>query len=466
MTSGSARRPPAARVAYAVAMSSGETAPAPSPTDGTCGRRRVDPHRARQLGDAAGAEVEREPRVDGVVGRQGGARDRRPPEVRPVVGLHVPRLPLRLGPVERRGEVLRRPRVDPAAHGLGEHEGLERRARLPLAVDGEVERGAPPRHDRRERPHGAVLRVDRDDGGAGVAAPVQRPEHGLARQALHPGVDGRVHVEPTGAEDVLAVLLGQQLGDEAREVGVALAAVGGRRGEPEPAPRHLLRLRRRDRAGLGHRVEDVGAARARAVGVRERVEPRRRLRQPGEERRLGEGQLRGRLGEVRARGGLGAVGAVPERDAVEVAGQDPLLRPLAVELHRQAALRQLPRVRLLVAEVERPGQLLRDRRAALDDVALAGVRHERAGGAAVVDPLVLVEAPVLDRDDRLLQPRRHLVEPDGPVLLVRRDGRDHGAVAPADDRALPELARQQRLGIARDEEERAAGRHERGERRR
>ena len=98
---------------------------------------------------------------------------------------------------------------------------------------------------------------------------------------------------------------------------------------------------------------------------------------------------------------------------------------------------------------------------ALDDVALAGVRHECAGGAAVVDALVLVEPTVLDGDDRLLQPRRHLVEPDGPVLDVRGDGRDHASVASTDDGALPELAREQRLRIARDEEERAAGRHER-----
>ena len=98
--------------------------------------------------------------------------------------------------------------------------------------------------------------------------------------------------------------------------------------------------------------------------------------------------------EVRARGGLGAVGAVPEGDAVEVAGEDPLLRPLAVELHREAALRQLAGVRPLVAEVERTRELLRDRRAALDDVPLTGVRDERADRAAVVDALVLEEPPV------------------------------------------------------------------------
>ena len=53
--------------------------------------------------------------------------------------------------------------------------------------------------------------------------------------------------------------------------------------------------------------------------------------------------------------------------------------------------------------------MLRDRRATLDDALLADVLPERAGDAAHVDAVVLVEALVLNRDDRLPHDRRDVL---------------------------------------------------------
>ena len=94
-------------------------------------------------------------------------------------------------------------------------------------------------------------------------------------------------------------------------------------------------------------------------------------------------------------------------DLVHVRGQDPLLRP-AAELDREAGLLDLPLERPLARDVEVADELLGDRRAALDDAALAQVAPGGAGDALVVDAAVLVEAPVLDRDRRLRHPGRDL----------------------------------------------------------
>src|SRR5258708_27722558 len=65
--------------------------------------------------------------------------------------------------------------------------------------------------------------------------------------------------------------------------------------------------------------------------------------------------------------------------------------------------------------------MLRDRRTALNRLAL-DVVPGRAEDPPHVDPAVLVEALVLDRDDRVLQPRRDLAR-----------GHDHPRLRPAQD---------------------------------
>ena len=95
---------------------------------------------------------------------------------------------------------------------------------------------------------------------------------------------------------------------------------------------------------------------------------------------------------------------MPEVDRVQIGGQDLILRPLLLELPRERRLEELAADRLLAGQVGVLDELLGDRRAALHRTVVRDVGPERARHAADVDAAVLVEALVLDGDDRVLHP--------------------------------------------------------------
>ena len=184
------------------------------------------------------------------------------------------------------------------------------------------------------------------------------------------------------------------------------------------------------------------------------VERGRVLGDAREQRRLPKRQLAraGAVVEVRLRRLLDAVGPVAEVDRVQVGGQDPVLRPALLELPRERRLPQLARDRPLVVRVRVLDELLRDRRPALHGSAAAHVRPERAHDPAYVDAAVLVEALVLDRDDRLLHQRRDLVGAEqDPALRAAEDG-EHAAVVRVDEavRLVVDPARVERRDLAGD----------------
>ena len=150
--------------------------------------------------------------------------------------------------------------------------------------------------------------------------------------------------------------------------------------EPQVARRdRLLVLGRRDvrrtsRIARKHLV----AARDRARGPVQRVVARRRLRQAGQQRRLPEPELARVLREVGLRRGLDPVGVVAVVDLVHVLVEDPVLRPAAAQLDREARLLDLALERPLLRDVEVAHELLRDRRAALDDLRRRGGRSTAA----------------------------------------------------------------------------------------
>jgi hypothetical protein len=117
--------------------------------------------------------------------------------------------------------------------------------------------------------------------------------------------------------------------------------------------------------------------------------------------------------------------AVPEVDGVQVRGQDPVLRPLALELPGERGLLQLAADRSLSMCVRVLDELLRNRGAALDHGLVADVCPDGAEDAAVVDALVLPEAAVLDRDDRLFHERRDVTARDHDPALVAAQRREH-----------------------------------------
>ncbi len=139
--------------------------------------------------------------------------------------------------------------------------------------------------------------------------------------------------------------------------------------------------------------------------------------------------------EVRARGGFDAVRAGAEVDRVQVVAQDPLLGPLARQVVGE---RRLPQLREQRAVVLGGGgvldELLGDRGTALDRALLEDVLVERAADAAQVVALVGVEAPVLDRDDRVLHHRRDLGLGDVQLALVAGQQPDLAPVGVEDHR--------------------------------
>ena len=299
-------------------------------------------------------------------------------------------------------------------------------------------------NDGGHRADGAVPGVDRDHCGRRVGPPGERRADRLLREPLPARLDRRVDLEAARAHRLGAVLLDELVAHVAEEVGLADLGVE----PPGTQPRRALLagsgvLPSGDHALLEHRAQHLVAARDRAGGVDERVVGRRRLVEPGEQRRLRQGQPAGGPREVRSRSRLGAVRQVPVEDGVEVRRQDALLRPRAVELHREARLGHLALDGALVRDVEVADELLGDRRAALDDAARLDVAPERAGDAFGVDAAVVVEPAVLDRDRGLREPRRDLLERDDLPVPLRRDDPEERAVGGVDERVLADLRRSQ-----------------------
>ena len=176
------------------------------------------------------------------------------------------------------------------------------------------------------------------------------------------------------------------------------------------------------------------------------------------------------LGEVGLGRRLRAVGVRAEVDLVEIGLEDPVLAPglhlrrseagrndpphgreaLLLELDGEAGLSRLPLPGDLAPDVEVADELLRERRASLDDLALLDVLHGGANDPLVVDAVVRVEAPVLDRDRGLGEERRHLVERDRLAVLLRWNRAEQRAVRGVHERVLPDgdgLQRRQRAAV-------------------
>ena len=167
--------------------------------------------------------------------------------------------------------------------------------------------------------------------------------------------------------------------------------------------------------------------------------------------------------EVDACRRLRAVGPVAEVDGVEVPLEDLALRLLVLQLDGQRGLPQLAvhgasRVEQGVLDV-----LLRDRRAALDDLARAGVGPRGAQEGAQVDAAVVPEALVLDGDDGVLQGPGDVVEGHELAVLLGVERGHQGPVGGEDLRRLRLAAEhwRDRAGCvrARARDQRHAGEH-------
>ena len=228
---------------------------------------------------------------------------------------------------------------------------------------------------------------------------------------------------------------------------------------PNPQPRVLRRLFLAgvDETLIAHaRQHDVAAGNG-AVEIGPGRQAGGRLREPRDERALGQGQLLRRLAEQVPRHRLDAVDAGAQIDPIEIQLEDLRLRELRVDHDREHGLARLAPVGPLVRQEQRPRQLLRQRAPALDGLRRADVANDGAAEGNRVDAGMVVEAVVLDGDERLLQVQRDVGERHVLVVLV------HAEPAPAVGRQEPgvaDAARQPMDGIALAEH---PGHRDRGE---
>ena len=318
-------------------------------------------------------------------------------------------------------------RRDTAGERRGEDERLERRPGLPLALDGEVELALREARAADHREHPPVPGIDGDERRLRPVLLRQPLVDRIAGELLEAQVDGRVDLE-TAAEhlagsvvrDELSLhVLGKVLGRPANPGQVNLVGAGQR-----PAARRL-ELLAGDQALAEHQREHRVSPLTRRGRARDRVVGRRVRRDACKECRFGQSQLARVLVEVDAGRHLDPVRAVPEVDGVQVRGQDPVLGPAPLELPGERRLLQLPADGALGLDVRVLDELLRDGRAALDDVLVAQVGPDRAEDPAEVDSPVLPEAAILDCDDRLLHDRGDLLRGhDHTALVAAQDGED------------------------------------------
>jgi hypothetical protein len=221
----------------------------------------------------------------------------------------------------------------------------------------------------------------------------QGPVRGVLLVGLHRGE----HVQAAGVGFV-PVLGVDQLADRFGDVlGVDLGVVAA------AADMQFLllggfRFSRRDEAVVRHPLDDVLLARPGPTGSADRVVGGRRLRQAGEHRRLGDGQVLHRLAEVRFRRRGETIGAVAQEDLVHVDLQDLVLGEHVLQLERQQYFVQLAREGLLGRQVDIAGHLHRDRRCTLA-FHPSQVGQRRPDQALVVDAAMRIEARVLDGQD-------------------------------------------------------------------
>jgi hypothetical protein len=169
--------------------------------------------------------------------------------------------------------------------------------------------------------------------------------------------------------------------------------------------------------------------------------------------------------EVDARRHLHAIGAVPEVDGVQVGGEDPVLGPPPLQLPGECGLLELAADRPFLLGVRVLDELLRDRRAALDEPFVADVGPGRAQDPFEVDTAVLPEAPVLDRHNGLLHHRGDLVRAHDDTAFVPVEDGEHclaiGGVDVAELFDVVLLRRLERGQVARHGAHEAEGeRHE------
>ena len=324
----------------------------------------------------------------------------------------------------RRHVVLQRRQVD---------EGLEGRTRLADSHAGAVEAILSAAAD-----HGqdvARLGVDGDDGclrlgqAVFVSVIVGQVAHGPDGGMLLVDVHGRVNLEAFLIEGIVAVFLGDLLGDVVDEGCIFVGFFGLMAlGEAQVLVLGVFRFGSRYVAVFDHLVEDDVLA---LLGFVQVVEGRvvvRALRQAGQHGALRQGQFVDVFVEIRLGRCLDAIGTLAEVNLVHVHFQDFFFTVFVFDFQGQHGFLYLTLQCLFLGQEGVLGQLLGDGTAALGDAAVGQVGKDGAEDADRVDADVFIEAVVFGSDEGILQILRHFVDVDGQAVLIGMKGRDQPAV--------------------------------------
>ena len=207
---------------------------------------------------------------------------------------------------------------------------------------------------------------------------------------------------------------------------------------PWPLIGHHRRQRRQSPAGqldrgrsvLLHAAENIGEPFLRPPGMPVGIEMVGTFREPGEQCALCELERIDGFSKIRSRRHLDAPGAAAEIDGIEIELENLPLAQLALDPRRHDHLADLALVGEIVADQQVLRDLLGDGRAALRAAGLGKVADEGADQAALVDPLVLIEALVLGRDEGFLHVLRNVGEGNPyPALILLEHFRERLACA-------------------------------------
>ena len=192
-------------------------------------------------------------------------------------------------------------------------------------------------------------------------------------------------------------------------------------------------------AAIVHHAQDVQRARPRGRGIAPRVVARRLLRQGRQKRRFRRRQRRRRPAEVRLRRALRALNLIAVRREVQIEREDLVLRQPMFEPQRDDRLIDLgrppaPRPGPGLTRQQQLGDLLRDRRSALDDAPALQIVHGRAHERDRIEPDMRAEAHVFGRERRERQRPRQLAGRDRLAALpARRPHLRQPLAVPIDD---------------------------------
>src|SRR6516164_9491915 len=178
-----------------------------------------------------------------------------------------------------------------------------------------------------------------------------------------------------------------------------------------------LLLLRADGAILLHAPKHIVEALLSAVGMAVGIKIARALDQASQHGAFGQREALGRFAKIVARGRLDAPRAAPEIHRVQVKFENLFFAQRIFETRRHYHFTDLALIGHVISDQQILHDLLGNGRATLRPTSVAEISDKGADDAALIDAMVLKEAPILSGDECLLHLIGNIADwnPDAPV---------------------------------------------------